>query len=295
MEQAIESRRPEIDAASDIAEAVRAATRCGMAVTLLASADGGRLELAGWSGDDWFPGEDEVTERASAETPAARAMRRGSTLIFGAGGNPVDGLPEWARDAGVASAIVVPITQKGVAAGAVYALFHGKHTASLSEVNQAELAVAMGARSLPVRPRQPGPGDAVDVFATQGVEAGFVRDLAPLQFDEATLDPVREQVVIGEVNVSLSRTEFMMLYTLGQTPGSVVPHHVLLETCWQDDFPALSAVDATIYRLRKKLAHARNGRNLVRTVRGEGYMLNPTLEGKGKKTVAARAQGSRPS
>jgi DNA-binding response OmpR family regulator len=64
-----------------------------------------------------------------------------------------------------------------------------------------------------------------------------------------------------------------MLYTLAQTPDSIVPHHVLLEACWQDDVPALSAVDATVYRLRKKLSHAPGGRELVRTVRGQGYAL----------------------
>jgi DNA-binding response OmpR family regulator len=73
--------------------------------------------------------------------------------------------------------------------------------------------------------------------------------------------------------VSLSRTEFIMLYTLAQMPGSIVPHHVLLEACWQEDVPALSAVDATVYRLRKKLSHAPGGKELVKTVRGQGYAL----------------------
>ena len=276
------------DAADDIADAVRSATGCDLSVTLVSNRRSGTMELAGFSSDEWFPDAEESIERLDGDTPAARAAHRRTTLIFGHGGNPVDGLPEWTHESGFEAAIVVPIIRGDEALGAVYALFTSAHVSTLSEINQAELAVSMGARSLPTQ-ADPLPGDPVDVFSAQGVEPGMVRDLAPLRFEQATLDPVREQVVIGEVNVALSRTEFMMLYVMGQTPGAVVPHHVLLETCWQDDFPALTAVDATVYRLRKKLANAHNGRNLVRTVRGEGYMLNPSLQGKrARKTVAAR-------
>lgn len=271
------SAGPETESAGDIADAVRSATHCDLSIVLLISADQSSLELAGWSSDEWFPDDEEAIEHIDADTPGSRSIQRKTTLVFGQGGNPVDGLPQWTHESGFQAAIVVPMFRGETALGAIYALFTRAHISSLGEINQAELAVSMGVKSLPPRRLSSEAGGSTDVFGIQGVEPGSVRDLQSLSLGEAVIDPVREQVSINGVNVALSRTEFMILYTLGQSPGTVVPHHVLLETCWQDDIPSLTAVDATVYRLRKKLAHAQNGRYLVRTVRGEGYALNPTL------------------
>ncbi|MDA0676948.1 MAG: winged helix-turn-helix domain-containing protein, partial [Chloroflexi bacterium] len=149
------------------------------------------------------------------------------------------------------------------------------HRPSEREINLAELAVEHFARSMPLLHYR-----MVGMFDDDVVDAAIsseqvVRDLQPLVFDGLHLDPVREQACIDGVDISLSRTEFLMLYTLGMSPDQIVPHHVLLQTCWPDDFPALSAVDATVYRLRKKLSLAETnaGRQIVKTVRGKGYML----------------------
>ena len=241
---------------------------------LLASADGDAITPVAWKSDGTAPPAAGAVEPIGGDTAAARAVLSGATLVFGPGGHSCDELPEWARRYGAASAIVLPIFRGPWLLGAAYALRKDAHTATPDEIHQAELAVSVGARMLASVAPSVEPGQPADVVSFLDPSmGGAVRDLAPLSFPGVCLDPVREQVQIEDVSVSLSRTEFIMLYTLAQQPGSIVPHHALLEACWQDDVPSLGAVDATVYRLRKKLSHAPGGRNLVRTVRGEGYAL----------------------
>jgi DNA-binding response OmpR family regulator len=203
-------------------------------------------------------------------------MSLGLTLVFGEEDNPASQLPEWVRSRGYTTGIVMPLASQQHLFGAVYAVRRDTHRPSEREINLAELAVEHFARSMPL------PGSMmVGMFDEDAVDAAIsseqvVRDLQPLVLDGLHLDPVREQACIDGVDISLSRTEFLMLYTLGMSPDQIVPHHVLLQTCWPDDFPALSAVDATVYRLRKKLslAETNTGRKIVKTVRGKGYMLS---------------------
>ena len=82
------------------------------------------------------------------------------------------------------------------------------------------------------------------------------------------LDPVSERSTVGGVAVSLSRSEFDLLYTLASSPGDVLPPREL-EPQGRDG----SRIDITIHRLRRKLGRCPDGEDLIRTVRGQGYML----------------------
>ena len=96
----------------------------------------------------------------------------------------------------------------------------------------------------------------------------------PIELPDMSLDPVSEKLVIGGVGVSLSRTEFSMLYALAKSAGNVVPPSDLIGMSWDGEpAPNASSVDVTIYRLRRKLARTPAGKGVVRTVRGKGYML----------------------
>lgn len=264
--------------ADELCEAVRAVSGFSAVITLLQTEDGVNLAPAGWQVGGWAPGEAELTEPASGDGPGARALSLGITLVYSEMDNPGKELPIWAISRGFTTGIVVPLMKFGLAFGAVYALRRDPEPPTDAEVNLAELAVTHGGRTLPVLARPHGTDESeVTRTALPGEES--VRDLAPLQFDGLYIDPVREQARISGADVSLSRTEFLMLYTLGQQPEEIVPHHVLLEVCWQEDIPALSAVDATVYRLRKKLSRAvpGAGKRMIRTVRGKGYMLQTAV------------------
>jgi DNA-binding response OmpR family regulator len=203
-------------------------------------------------------------------------MSLGLTLVYGEEDTPASQLPEWVTSRGYTTSIVVPLASQQQVFGAVYAVRRDAHRPTKREINLAELAVEHFARSMPLLG-----STMVGMLDEDVVDAAIsseqvVRDLEPLFFDGLHLDPVREQACIDGVDISLSRTEFLMLYTLGMSPNQIVPHHVLLHTCWPDYFPALSAVDATVYRLRKKLSLAETSacRQIVKTVRGKGYMLS---------------------
>ena len=261
--------------AIELCDAVRAVSSFSAVVTLLQTEDGANLSPAGWLLGGGVPGEVELTESVSGNGPGARALAIGVTLVYSERDTPSDGLPLWASARGFTTGIVVPLIKFGRPFGAVYALRRDTEPPSGSEINQTELAIVRGGRTLPmlVKPVEGDDEDELGGFSPVVYES--VRDLAPLRFDGLQIDPVQEQARLSGVDVSLSRTEFLMLYTLGRRPNKIVPHHVLLEICWPDDFPALSAVDATVYRLRKKLSLAAEnaGKQMVKTVRGKGYML----------------------
>ena len=92
----------------------------------------------------------------------------------------------------------------------------------------------------------------------------------PIELDGISLDPVNEKSVVGDVAISLSRTEFDLLYELASSPGATIAPESLAES-----IGASTSVDVTVHRLRRKLANAPMGGDLIKTVRGKGYMFVP--------------------
>ena len=264
--------------ANELSEAVRAVAGFSATVTLLQSEDGTNLTPAGHSRletGNWAPGDSELTEPATGDAPGARAMALGVTLVYGHEDNPRRNLPFWAASRDFSTAIVIPLFKHQLTFGAVYAVRRDPQPPTSAEIHLAELAVTHGCRALPVLVRRLADEPDEDAVGFSVAANELVRDLAPLRFNGLQLDPVREQARLGGVDISLSRTEFMMLYTLGRQANEIVPHQSLLEACWPEDIPALTAVDATVYRLRKKLASAETsaGKQMLKTVRGKGYLL----------------------
>ncbi len=84
-----------------------------------------------------------------------------------------------------------------------------------------------------------------------------------------TLDTVHLTADAGAGPVPLTRLEFMLLRELADHAGRSVAKGGLLATVWGYDFdPGSNVVDVCVRRLRSKL-----GFDLIKTVRGEGYML----------------------
>jgi DNA-binding response OmpR family regulator len=122
-----------------------------------------------------------------------------------------------------------------------------------------------------------------DVGAAAGPKTILERELAwagrsgdidsrkqPIELDGISLDPVNEKSVVGDVAISLSRTEFDLLYELASSPRATIAPERLAESTG-----ASTSVDVTVHRLRRKLANAPMGGDLIKTVRGKGYMLVP--------------------
>lgn len=83
------------------------------------------------------------------------------------------------------------------------------------------------------------------------------------------IDPVRVDVKVDDVPVSLTATEFHILSFLVNHPGWVFTRSQIIDTIKGDDYPVTDrSVDVQIAGLRKKLGAAGA---MIETVRGIGY------------------------
>jgi DNA-binding response OmpR family regulator len=92
-----------------------------------------------------------------------------------------------------------------------------------------------------------------------------------LQAKNVVLDLRTRRVRVGDRIVELPAREFAMAETFFRHPGQVLSREQLLDRVWGYDYdPGSNVVDVYVGYLRKKL-----GSQLIETVRGMGYRLNP--------------------
>lgn len=97
---------------------------------------------------------------------------------------------------------------------------------------------------------------------------------APLQVGALTLFPSTYEVRTPDRAVTLTRSEFMVLLVLAETPNQIVPLETLQRRVLGHDGPeAVSALRVHINRLRQRLEPRPETPRYVRTVRGRGYLL----------------------
>jgi DNA-binding response OmpR family regulator len=104
--------------------------------------------------------------------------------------------------------------------------------------------------------------------AGEGVEA-----LAPFRVGALTIEPARLVACDGDEQTPLTRREVELLALLAEERGRIVSRRVLLREVWRferADHLETRTVDMHVAKLRKKLGAARD---LIETVRGEGYRL----------------------
>lgn len=94
-----------------------------------------------------------------------------------------------------------------------------------------------------------------------------------VQYNDVRLDPKQHEAWRGERKLSLTVTEFNLLYYFLRHPRQVLERKQILMDVWGYDFGGDSNVlEIYISYLRKKL-EAENEPRLIQTVRGIGYML----------------------
>jgi two-component system response regulator MprA len=94
-----------------------------------------------------------------------------------------------------------------------------------------------------------------------------------LQYSDVRLDPRQHEAWRGDRKLSLTVTEFNLLYYFLRHPRQVLERNQVLMEVWGYDFGGDSNVlEIYISYLRKKL-EAENEPRLIQTVRGIGYML----------------------
>jgi len=90
------------------------------------------------------------------------------------------------------------------------------------------------------------------------------------------VDFARHELVVDGEPVSLTPSEFKVLYVLAQTPEEVVSKRSILEHLWESTFVGdQHACDVHISNLRRKVERDPSQPERIVTVRGFGYKLVP--------------------
>ena len=94
-----------------------------------------------------------------------------------------------------------------------------------------------------------------------------------ISYADVTLDPSTREARRGEMEMSLTVTEFNLLHLLLRHPRQVLERRQILNDVWGYDFGGDDNVlEIYVGYLRKKL-EADGGSRLIQTVRGVGYAL----------------------
>jgi two-component system alkaline phosphatase synthesis response regulator PhoP len=100
-------------------------------------------------------------------------------------------------------------------------------------------------------------------------------DNTVIQIHNLIIHPGRREVRVDETPVTLTYTEFQVLYYLIRRPGWVFTRTQIVDAVRGDDYPVTDrSVDVQIVGLRKKLGSA--GR-YIETVRGVGYRFKESM------------------
>jgi two-component system phosphate regulon response regulator PhoB len=97
------------------------------------------------------------------------------------------------------------------------------------------------------------------------------RDLEqpPVKIRDLTINPARREVLSRGKHVTLTFTEFNILYALARRPGLVFTRYQIIDAIHGDDYLVTDrAVDVQIVSLRRKLGPCGD---YIETVRGVGY------------------------
>ena len=97
--------------------------------------------------------------------------------------------------------------------------------------------------------------------------------IAPFRIGALTIEPARLAARDGDEEIELTRREVELLALLAEERGRIVSRRRLLREVWRfehADQLETRTVDMHVAKLRKKLGAARD---LIETVRGEGYRL----------------------
>jgi len=106
-------------------------------------------------------------------------------------------------------------------------------------------------------------------------------ELAPevIEVDDLVVDTRSRTVTRAGTPVELTAKEYALLEFLVRRVGEVVGRAEISEHVWEDDYDPFShLIEVYILRLRRKLGDLGKDR-LIRTRRGEGYILTPRKAG----------------
>lgn len=98
-----------------------------------------------------------------------------------------------------------------------------------------------------------------------------------LQIGHLQIDSNSRSVSINDKPVSLSSSDFDMLWLLASNAGEILSRDQLLKATRNIEYDGLDrSIDISISRLRKKLSDDVDEPTRIKTIRNKGYLLSPT-------------------
>jgi len=95
-----------------------------------------------------------------------------------------------------------------------------------------------------------------------------------LKWSDGAVDFRARRLMISGREIPLTAREWKVLEILAERAGRIVSRDDLLEMAWgETGARASESLDVIMSRLRRKLG-SRDGRDWIRTVRGEGYVMD---------------------
>ena len=105
-----------------------------------------------------------------------------------------------------------------------------------------------------------------------GAAARSVEQSRILERGALTMDQERHTCTWGGQNVTLTVTEFLILFALAQRPGVVKSRNALMDAAYDDQvYVDDRTIDSHIKRLRKKFKAVDDEFNMIETLYGVGY------------------------
>lgn len=98
-----------------------------------------------------------------------------------------------------------------------------------------------------------------------------------ISIDQMTIDPERFIVLKGEEKISLTKTEFFILYLMMSTKGKINSRTDISRYAWGIevlDHPR--TIDTHISNIRKKIGKIKN-KEVITVIKGVGYKLEDSL------------------
>lgn len=98
----------------------------------------------------------------------------------------------------------------------------------------------------------------------------------PLCFGTLSVDPVNRVVLLSDKLVTLSTTDFDLLWELATHAGQVMDRDMLLKNLRGVSYDGMDrSIDVAVSRLRKKLMDSATEPYRIKTVRNRGYLFAP--------------------
>jgi len=137
------------------------------------------------------------------------------------------------------------------------------------------LGLEMGADDYMAKPCNPRELLArIKAVLRRGATKTDVDASADITVQDITLKPALREVLVSGVVLELTSAEFNVLHQLMLAPGTVVSKSVLTQKVLHRELTAYDrSIDVHLSRVRQKIANLLPEQDIIKTVRGEGYLL----------------------